>query len=760
MSVGERCAVHPGASVLATGGSIVLGERCFVEDGVVLANDTVDEMKIGSDNLFESGCEVRSCSVGNGNWFEPKAKALEGSVVGSNCLIGSGVVVAEGERIPDNSILVAVQTPQGETRRVVRQQKDYNIKSHAALMQKYADLFSRGSKSPYALEKHHELRLEDFEMVKWRFCIVAAGLALVTSGEAVDGSDEVKTSDVEIESMQVNKTREELRFPVLFDAIVNRSVVLEHFAETHELRVRSIDEEKVAEVEVEITTDASTEQSSNPMAKLCVDGNDISMLSFQDVIDSPVGSVAVLPLFKPIDSVHVLSGFARVEILSPKMLEFEPATPTREEVVVAWVEEKARLKAEREACEREIANNKELQARLEQERRVAEALAQKERELLEKLDKEEYERTRMTPHNLAAGKRRDGWEFRYEVEFTTKGPIGLNWDLNTRNIAVVSHLEPKLPAQQLNVIAPRDQLIALNGVDTSKMGPQEVVEVYLSSALPRTPQASSNEAAGVVYLAYRGACTLIEKANHARTANGKALLVVNNVKGEGRFTPSVAALGEHVELPVTLMGKLDGELIMSVMEYQQALIRIYEERPDQIPVPLEQPKKLTNQELTIARDVKKSGRKLTFWYINASTTTANSKQDTGSGNSSSFTDSYEFEVLPALFGGKIPTMPFRVVAAYPQETACHYKGLGILTTRSVIVVKRGGCSFGAKLSDASLIPLMTDPRELEGLMIWGASINLMNGTAILDVLAKSKNLPTLVKIAAHEDEAANATISN
>ncbi|OWZ24561.1 hypothetical protein PHMEG_000385 [Phytophthora megakarya] len=156
VTVGERCAVHPGASVRAAGGSIVLGERCFVEDGAVLTAS--EDMTIGRDNLFESGCDVRSRSVGDGNWFEPKATALAGSVIGSNCLIGSGVVVAEGEIVPDNSILVAVQTPQGDTRRVVRPQKDYIIKAHAALIQKYTDIFSRGSKSPYALEKHHELR--------------------------------------------------------------------------------------------------------------------------------------------------------------------------------------------------------------------------------------------------------------------------------------------------------------------------------------------------------------------------------------------------------------------------------------------------------------------------------------------------------------------------------------------------------------------------------------------------------------------------
>ncbi|ETO72356.1 hypothetical protein F444_11516 [Phytophthora nicotianae P1976] len=711
-----------------------------------------------------------------------------------------------------------------------------------------------------------------------RLCVAVAFFALSVSGEDIgsaSGAEENTTEPVP----QVNRTLEELRFPVLFGAIVNRSVVLEHFAETHDLRVSSIEEETVVDLEVELEADASTVKSCNTTAKPCsveannteidenalpppslqptdrlvrVDDLNVSILSFQDVIDSPVGSVAVLPLFKPVGSARVLSGFARVEIISPKMLEFEPATPQRKEVITAWVEEKARLKAEREARELEIANNKVLQEKLAEERRVAEGLARKEQELLEKLDKEEYERTRMTPHNLATGKRRDGWEFRYEVEFTTKGPIGLYWDLNTRDKAVVSHLEPKLPAHKLNVIAPRDQLISLNGVDTSKMGPEQVVEVYLSSTYPRkmvflvqmsaeraaaktadknpvkrvvmnwtlafdapeilrgwevrlhlaswsTPpeinetnaslplqlefaapitgcnqfpeaaQSSNNDTSGVVFLAYRGACTLIEKATHAQTADGNALLIVNNVNGEGRFTPTGTIVAEHVNLPVTIMGKLDGELIMSVVEHHKTLIRIYEERPDQIPVPLVQPPKLTNQELTIARDVKKSGRNMTFWYIND----GNSKKENGS--LSSFAESYEFQVLPALFGGKIPSLPFRIVAAYPQETACNHKGLGILATRAVVVVKRGGCSFGTKLraiqqvggagmllvnSDESLIPLMTDSRELEGLVIWGASINFMNGTTILDVLAKSKNLPTLVKIAAREDSPANVTTSN
>lgn len=115
---------------------------------------------------------------------------------------------------------------------------------------------------------------------------------------------------------------------------------------------------------------------------------------------------------------------------------------------------------------------------------------------------------------------------------------------------------------------------------------------------------------------------------------------------------------------------------------------------------------------------------MTFWYANDSSLPSPSK-----------VASVDFRVLPALFGGNITTAPYRVVMAYPQDTACHPQGLGVLATRSVILVKRGGCSFGAKAksvqevggigmllinSDESLIPLMSEPKDVDGIMIWAA----------------------------------------
>lgn len=158
ISIGRQAVVHPNARVVAKGSSsVVLGDRTIVEDRVLIESDgNFETMTIGSDNLFESGCVIRSARVGNGNCFEPKAETSLGSVIGDNCLIGSGVVIAPNEHVPDNTIIVCVQNEHGKTRRIVRQQTDYSIKARESLTQRYLDTYL-DAKSAYALAKNHHV---------------------------------------------------------------------------------------------------------------------------------------------------------------------------------------------------------------------------------------------------------------------------------------------------------------------------------------------------------------------------------------------------------------------------------------------------------------------------------------------------------------------------------------------------------------------------------------------------------------------------
>ena len=163
ISIGSSSILHPKCSVLATAAPIVVGERTIVEDRAVLENATTGDdgissavaamvMTIGNGNLFESGCVIRSTYIGHSNWFEPKSETHAGSVIGNNCTIGSGVVIARGEKVPDNTIIVCVQDDQGYARRIVRKQKDYMIKTKQAITQKYIDAFADPN-SIYALVK-------------------------------------------------------------------------------------------------------------------------------------------------------------------------------------------------------------------------------------------------------------------------------------------------------------------------------------------------------------------------------------------------------------------------------------------------------------------------------------------------------------------------------------------------------------------------------------------------------------------------------
>jgi hypothetical protein len=364
-----------------------------------------------------------------------------------------------------------------------------------------------------------------------------------------------------------------------------------------------------------------------------VDDEPISLLSFQEVIDAPVGTAMILPLFKSVSSANILAGFARVEIFSPTTLNFEPTTPERKQDIIDWFDAMVKYENAERLWQTELDNNSELRENVDRERQEAEDRARKLKELIEAHERAEFERLRMTPHDAVGQKRSEGGEFRYAAEFTEPGPIGINWDLNEADKTIVSHLEPELPADELNVIAPKDQLIELNGVNTSAMGPYEMVELYLQTELPRTlvflasgkrsklPDANepppppprpqnwtltfdtpmilrdwhirlhlanwsaipeqhrspamtlaladpidacsvvrdprnTNSTAGtesldVAFLSYRGSCSFMDKAQHVQTAGGRSLVVANNVKGDGRFTPT-AVNPDPVDIPVTL----------------------------------------------------------------------------------------------------------------------------------------------------------------------------------------------------------------
>ena len=96
ITVGDATIVHPHASLLATNGPIIIGDRNIFEEKCVIENCNIDEspLYIGDNNTFEIGCQIRASSVDNN------------CVFGIECEVSKGVKIESGVCISARSKLI------------------------------------------------------------------------------------------------------------------------------------------------------------------------------------------------------------------------------------------------------------------------------------------------------------------------------------------------------------------------------------------------------------------------------------------------------------------------------------------------------------------------------------------------------------------------------------------------------------------------------------------------------------------------------
>ena len=101
VSIGHRTIVHPLARIIAKTGPIVIGDNNIIEEKVEIINDSPGEkvMIIGSGNVFQACCSVRSLKVGNNNVME------SGSEVGPDTVLPYGNVITAGCRVEVKEVL-------------------------------------------------------------------------------------------------------------------------------------------------------------------------------------------------------------------------------------------------------------------------------------------------------------------------------------------------------------------------------------------------------------------------------------------------------------------------------------------------------------------------------------------------------------------------------------------------------------------------------------------------------------------------------
>ena len=129
--------------------------------------------------------------------------------------------------------------------------------------------------------------------------------------------------------------------------------------------------------------------------------------------------------------------------------------------------------------EQEEAEKKRRADMKAEEERMAELERMRNTAEMKKQKLEEEQRMR----ELWKVKRRDGEEFEYWMRVELEGPMGLTFNMG-QSISQVQEVRPGSVASQHEVEA-GDQLIAVNGRDVSKMGPNSAIRILSSSEWPR-----------------------------------------------------------------------------------------------------------------------------------------------------------------------------------------------------------------------------------------------------------------------------------
>ncbi|XP_050507464.1 dynactin subunit 6 [Diabrotica virgifera virgifera] len=115
ITIGSGTIIHPGATIIAEAGPIIIGDNCLIEEQVKIVHripfdqkdkeNTTPVLIIGPFNVFEVDCSVESPKIGSNNVFESKCFVGNKVTVSNGCTIGAGCKITEEQVLKDNIII-------------------------------------------------------------------------------------------------------------------------------------------------------------------------------------------------------------------------------------------------------------------------------------------------------------------------------------------------------------------------------------------------------------------------------------------------------------------------------------------------------------------------------------------------------------------------------------------------------------------------------------------------------------------------------
>ncbi len=101
--IGERTTINNGASLLAEGAGIVIGNRCLIGTELQVMDTNAHELELGRRQLPDS--KTRQVVIGDDVFIGSRVTLLKGCRIGDGCVISAGTVMPPGFEAPPMAIV-------------------------------------------------------------------------------------------------------------------------------------------------------------------------------------------------------------------------------------------------------------------------------------------------------------------------------------------------------------------------------------------------------------------------------------------------------------------------------------------------------------------------------------------------------------------------------------------------------------------------------------------------------------------------------
>ena len=132
VTLGERASLWPGVVARGDTEAIRVGEGSNIQDGSVLHADPGSPLHVGNGVSVGHQAMLHGCTIGDGSLVGIQSVILNNAVIGRECIVGAGSVIAEGKRFPDRSLIL------GAPARVVRQLTEEDVAMLRFIADSYA----------------------------------------------------------------------------------------------------------------------------------------------------------------------------------------------------------------------------------------------------------------------------------------------------------------------------------------------------------------------------------------------------------------------------------------------------------------------------------------------------------------------------------------------------------------------------------------------------------------------------------------------